>query len=265
MRKGIYTYRNDITIEQQHRFIKQAGFDSVMIWWGDQKDEYIKSCAKYDLEICCAHLPFEDVRKLWLPGINDGEEYSQYLCEQISEIGIKGIPVAVMHLTKGSDTYPYNIKGIDRLKRVVDVAEKSDVKIAFENLRLTRYLDYVFDHIHSNNIGFCYDSGHQHYFSPERDVLSDFKHKLLALHIADNDGNADTHSLPYDGTVNWNAFAKILAEIQYSGVLSLEVQQDRDPIYAELSAKEFFELAFERVRRFESEIKNFRNESTIAI
>lgn len=254
MKKGIYTYRNDISLDQLHRIIHQAGFDSVMIWWGENREEYLKCAAKYNLEISNAHLPFDDISKLWIPNSSAGDEHAQWLCEQIAVLGACEIPVAVMHLTKGPATHPYNSTGLDRIKRIVESAEKSGVKIAFENLWLTNYLDYVFDNIYSENIGFCYDIGHQHYFSPERDVLNDFKNKLLALHISDNDSEKDSHSLPYDGTVNWTAFAKTLSEISYNGVLSLEVQQERNPIYANLCAQEFIELAYERVYRFENEI-----------
>lgn len=188
---------------------------------------------------------------------NDGDEYTLWLCEQIKECGNKGIKTVVMHLSPRMDTHPVNNCGLDRIKKIVSTAEKSNVKIAFENLRLPNYLDFVFENIKSNNIGFCYDSGHQNCFTPQRDVLNDFKDKLIALHIADNYGDADIHSLPYDGTVDFKYFAQQLASINYDGVLSLEVQQERNPIYENLKPQEFFELSFERVVKFENEIKSF--------
>lgn len=257
MKKGIFTYRNDITTAQQYEYIKAAGFDSVIVWWGEEKHQHLKLARKFGLEICNVHLPFDDIRKLWIPNNSGSDDYASWLCGQINDCKNYGIEIAVIHVSRGIDTYPPNEQGLDRLKRIVENAEKAKVIIAFENLRLLDYLDYTFDHIQSDYIGFCYDSGHQNCFSPERDVLDDYKDKLIALHIADNDGNDDIHSLPYDGTVDWMAFAKKLAEIKYTGVLSLEIQQDRNPIYEKLFPREFFELSFERAKKFEDEIKRF--------
>ena len=254
MKKGIFTYRNDITLEQQHQLIKQAGFDSIMIWWGEQKDEYLSLSNKYNLEICNAHLPFEDIRKLWTPDNNDSDEYAQWLCKQIVELGNCGVNIAVMHLSRGIDTYPCNDKGLDRLKRIVETAEKSKVKIGFENLRLIGYLDYIFENIQSDNIGFCYDSGHHNCMCPERDLLSNFGDKLIALHLDDNMGDSDIHMLPYDGTADWEKVTDKLATLNYDSVISLEVQQDRHKMYAEMEPYEFLCTAFERASKIETEL-----------
>ena len=250
MKKGIFTYRNDITLEEQYQLIKQAGFNSVMIWWGEQKDDYISLSNKYNLEICNAHLPFEDIRKLWIPD-NYGDDYALWLCKQIESLGNSGINTAVLHVSRGTDTYPCNEKGLGRIKRIVETAEKSKVKIAFENLRIIGYLDYIFKNIQSDNIGFCYDSGHHNYMSPERDLLTDFGDKLIALHLNDNMGDSDIHMLPYDGTTNWQEVTNKLISLRYDGVISLEVQQDRHIMYSNMEPSEFFRTAFERALEIE--------------
>ena len=48
--------------------------------------------------------------------------------------------------------------------------------------------------------------------------------KLLALHIADNQGINDDHILPYSrGTVDWNSVFNTLKDISYNGLFNFEV------------------------------------------
>lgn len=253
MRKGIFTYRNDITLDKQYELIQKAGFDSVMIWWGEDKEDYIDLSKRYRLEICNAHLPYVDARRLWIPD-NDGDEYAQWLCDQIIDLGSHGVYVAVLHVSRGIDTSPCNEKGLERIKRIAEAAGRANVRVAVENLRLISYLDYIFSHVHSDNIGFCYDSGHHNYMSPERDLLSDFGDKLIALHLNDNMGDDDSHMLPYDGTADWDEIIDKIASTGYDSTISLEVQQERHIMYSDIEPYEFFCMAFDKALKVEKEL-----------
>lgn len=50
--------------------------------------------------------------------------------------------------------------------------------------------------------------------------------RLRLLHIHDNDARRDRHLLPFEGVVDWSAFAKALAKARCDAVLSLEVKTD---------------------------------------
>ena len=50
--------------------------------------------------------------------------------------------------------------------------------------------------------------------------------RLKLLHIHDNDGKRDRHCLPFKGVIQWQKFAKALANNHYNGVLSLEIKTD---------------------------------------
>ena len=159
-----------------------------------------------------------------------------------------------MHLSKGKTPPSYNEAGLERVKRIVDSAEKFNVNIAFENLRRIEYLDFIFENINSDKLGFCYDSGHNNCFNPEKDLLGKYKNHLIALHLNDNMGDDDMHMLPFDGTANWDKIIKTFKDIDYKGVLSLEVQQDMHLKYQSLSGEEYLALAFERAIKIEEEI-----------
>lgn len=264
LKTGIFTWlgypMDKEDMGKKFLLIKNAGFDSVMIWWGDDDDgvEMKKSfyrplAEKYDLFIANAHLPFEDTNNLWIDS-SVGDNYADFICQQIKECSNFEIPTVVMHLSRGKTPPPFGPVGLERVKRIVDAAEKYNVNLALENLRSVEYLDYIFQNIQSDKMGFCFDSGHNNCFNPERDVLNDYKKHLIALHLDDNMGDADIHMLPFDGTTNWDRIIKTLKEINYKGVLSLEVQQDRHIKYQGLSPEEYLSLAFESATKLQIEI-----------
>ena len=93
-----------------------------------------------------------------------------------------------------------------------------------ENQGNPDYLDFCFRELSSPRLKFCFDSGHEHYYSPGRDLLKDYGRLLCALHLHDNDGLHDDHALPFTGTVDWRRLCQRLKEIGYQGPLSLEAQ-----------------------------------------
>lgn len=86
------------------------------------------------------------------------------------------------------------------------------------------YLDLVFANVISPRLGFCYDSGHERYFAPTRDLLADYGDRLSALHLHDNDGAHDTHALPFSGAVDFGRIAAHLSRLDYPGAIALEAQ-----------------------------------------
>lgn len=104
--------------------------------------------------------------------------------------------------------------------------------------------------IESDHLGFCYDSGHENCFHQDADCLSLYGNRLFAVHLDDNFGDADTHLLPYDGTVNWNSIKEKLKKCESIDYLTLEVdfnpKHEKSQIYKGLSAEEFLALAYEK-------------------
>ena len=212
------------------KIIKNAGFQSVMIWWGDdyiEKDKQPKEkkpdiIRKNNIRLENVHLPIKGVNDIWIDSIN-GEDIINKFIKNIEECGTYEIPIAVMHISQGDNPPPYNQLGLDRLKRIIDKAEKVNVNIALENLRKPEYLDFIFNNIKSDKLGFCYDSGHENCFSPNYNCLTRFGDKLIALHLHDNDGRNDQHMLPFNGTIIWKKIMEQIKNSNYYGPLSLEI------------------------------------------
>ncbi len=90
--------------------------------------------------------------------------------------------------------------------------------------------------------GWCFDTGHVHCSRVPMSDLRKVSVPPLSLHVQDNDGSGDQHSLPGDGTIDWKEFLDILHEIGYKGELVLEAHhqsldapdEERDGILADL-------------------------------
>ena len=245
-----------IPVNERFKIIKQAGFDAASLWWGDEvgedKDSQPEMARKMGLEIDYVHASCNNPNDLWLDGI-DGDDYCGALISCIEDCKRHCISTAVIHITRLSSKPPITEKGLNRVERLVEFAEQKSVNLALENMGGIQHLDYIFDNIESERLGFCYDSGHEHYNHPEADCLSRYGDKLFAVHLDDNCGDDDTHLLPYDGTIDWNRLKKKLTKCRDIPYLTLEVdfnlQHEKSSLYKNLSAAQFLSMAYERLLR----------------
>lgn len=71
--------------------------------------------------------------------------------------------------------------------------------------------------------GFCLDTGHLNLLRKNlRTYIPVVGNRIVALHIHDNDQKADSHLMPYAGSIFWDDFLRALKEIGYQGDLSFE-------------------------------------------
>jgi len=232
--------------------IKQAGFDGVLLWWNnDFGDEDFRGnpalARNAGLFVENIHAPFEYINNLWLDNLT-GNTLTDLFLRLVEDCAEYDIPTMVLHLSSGDDPPPFNELGLNRVKRIVEKAEKHDVNLAFENLRKVRYLEYVLKNEDSPRAGFCYDSGHNKCRTPNDDLLSRYGSRLMALHLHDNDGIDDQHRLPFDGTIDWPVIMNKITQTGYTGATALEVENKG---YENLPPNEFLHLVFERAKRLE--------------
>ena len=95
---------------------------------------------------------------------------------------------------------------------------------------------------------FCYDSGHNNAFDKDFDYLSKLSGELYTLHLHDNDGKADLHTISkICATVDWDYIAKEL-------VKNKEIPLDYELLNKKensLTAGEFLQEAFIQANLFE--------------
>ena len=243
----------ELPIEERLALIKEAGFDAVMLWWGD-KDRRVqpKLAREAGLEVENAHAPCNNANSIWEDNAA-GEEYVRALFQSIEECCELSIPVLVVHITSFREYPQISELGLGRLRKLIEFAERKEVCIALENTCFLQPLKYLFNNIDSDYLGFCYDSGHENFSKPYVDWLSMYGNRLTAMHLHDNFGGNDAHLLPFDGGINWTRVLESLKGSRPIEFLSFELDFNRKTpdscIYGNLSAQEYLELAYERVTK----------------
>ena len=88
----------------------------------------------------------------------------------------------------------------------------------------------------------CIDTGHCSCIGDDcGEMIRVCGKHLAALHVHDNKGRYDDHLMPYFGVLNWKSFKSALADIGFTGVLSIEA--DVPPLPEPLREKAFTLLA----------------------
>ena len=237
------------------KLIKEAGFHSVMNWWGEEEFEHVPPKGKQPdiirntgLILENTHFTFARINTLWENSL-DGDQTLKIFCSYLDDCKKYEIPTAVMHVTTGENPPSINQLGLDRFKRLVEKAEKNNINIALENVRKPEYIEYIFKNIESDKLKFCYDCGHENCFTPEIDFLEKYGKKLTALHLHDNDGTCDQHLLPFNGNVNWKRIMSKLKELNYTGPLSFELDAQFIDVSKEFTAPKYLLEAVNRANK----------------
>lgn len=227
MNKGISFYWGfEDNIEQRVKLLNTIGFDCV-ITNADPKfnkqngniKQQVKLFKQHNLKLSSLHMQYnqQDLPYFWTKS-RKGNWMQRRLIKDVKIAHRYGFPYVVTHI-KG---IPAPI-GLIRLEKVLKICDKYNIDLAIENTENIACFMYAFKNIKHKHLKFCYDSGHAHCFNPEIDFLKDFGDKLVCVHLHDNQGKADEHTLNKYGTINWDNVAKKLAQINYSGNLDYEV------------------------------------------
>jgi len=191
--------------------------------------------------------------------------HREELMTRIKKAGELGIPTVVTstgisNSAKGDryDSYdairskPEN--SLDRVEaffeEVVALAERENVKIAFENCPLMgniaispELMSLLFKRLDSPNVGLAYDPSHLIWqFIDPYLPIKEFGSKIFHVHAKDTEINADRlkrigfltdfswwrYRLPGLGALDWTKFISELQEVGYDGVISIEHE---DPVW----------------------------------
>lgn len=209
-------------------------------------------CQKLKVRADELGLEYEFIHATW-SGINElwtSKEIPQIvfdLKEQIDLCFSAGVSKLVVHLSSGNDAPFVSDLGFQRLDDLVLYAKGKNVRLVFENQRKLFSLACVLER-YKDDIGYCYDSGHENCFTQNIKFLDFWADKVTCVHLHDNCGekDKDEHLLPFDGTVNFNYVIKNLKQANFSGSIMLEVF---NKTYPQMEKKEFFKLAYDRAKK----------------
>ena len=213
----------------------------------DQWKEYVQSigelAASYGIRFNQSHLPYYDVDK------EKGSEKAEIMETLIT----RSIIGSSMLGAKWAVTHPFTVYDAAQNMRMsreanlhyyskhLETAEKYGIGIALENdFEYNRHqpmqriycasayeLIDLCDAFHNpDHVGICYDFGHGNLTGGfHRQNLHAIGSRLKAVHIQDNHGETDEHLMPFYGSIDWQDAMAGLADIDFQGDLTFEIQE----------------------------------------
>ena len=242
-----------LTIEEYAKEIARLGFDRTFCGSSTPEGmvEMEKAVHKAGLSFDQLHAPFKGINNMWSAG-EDGDAMYKILTDAVDCCVALDAPIATVHLSSGWTPPMLNDIGRGRYINLVDYAAKKGIKIAFENQRKLYNIAWAFEEFRdADNVGFCWDTGHEACATPGIEFMPLFGKRLICTHVQDNNAvfNEDLHILPFDGKVDFSRVAMWLNKYDYKGSLMLEVATGGRAIYDGLTPTEFLTRAYNAICR----------------
>lgn len=230
----------EIKVEEQIQLFKTIGFDGFFMLWESGLEKYRILADRLGMIFQSIHAPFANSAKMWQNG-SEAESAIDELLQCVRDAAEVQVPIVVMHTYIGFEPSEGPTEsGIENYRKVVEEAAKLNVKIAFENTEGLEYLAALMDAFKTyDNVGFCWDTGHELCYSKGEDMMALYGDRLFATHLNDNLGVSDPegkifwtddlHLIPFDGITNWNSVADRLNKCGYNGELTFELTRYSKP------------------------------------
>ena len=231
--------------------LQTAGFTAIdfsffdPVWYSEEReDAFFSELRKYaeNAGMCFnqAHAPFHS-------SFPDTEQTKNRFWEIVSALrraallGAKTIVVhPVQHLKYADEGVPQQLfeMNMEFYGKLIPYCQEFGIKVAVENMwqyhpwpkithstcstpeEMNRYLDTL----NSPWITGCLDVGHASLVgqSPDEFVLAMGSDRLGTLHIHDVTKTEDSHTMPYQGVIDWHKLMQALGTIGYQGDLTFE-------------------------------------------
>ena len=241
-----------LSAKQAATMIKDAGFTKILL--DSSTPEKMKDTAEAVLNAGLTfdqlHAPFNTINNMWLD-TDKGEDTLRDLTDAIDCCVAFGAPIATVHLSSGRTPPTITDIGRARYTRLVEYAAKKGITIAFENQSFLHNITWALhDFKDTDNVGFCWDTGHQLCATPDVELMTLFGDQLVCTHIEDNNAvfEEDLHILPFDGKFDFNRGVELMKRYNYQGCLTLEVGK-RPSFYQDYTNEAFLQRAFDAVNR----------------
>ena len=234
--------------------LKNAGFECFFT--GTDDCEKVKSLLEHGdkLGLSCEfiHASFKNINAMWMPGLDYLTVFND-MKKAIDTCAANGIPTIIAHVSSGWNPPQVNDLGLERYDEIVLYAKDKGIQVAFENLRKVGNLAVLVDRYENmENVGFCYDNGHEHCYTETVCWPDIFREKILCTHIHDNYGRTadrmgapDLHLMPFDGNCDYAKMMAKLDEYNYTGSLMLELGKDER--YESLSGEKYIQTCYDRL------------------
>lgn len=243
--------------------LKRIGWDGFFTGWNREKlPEFAAAAEKYDMIWQSIHAPFTQVRYMW----NEGElgvQVTDELIECVRDCAQYHVPVMVIHPFIGFEEHNPTEVGLFNFGRIIEEADRLNVRLGFENVEGEEYLAAIFERYADHpSLGFCFDTGHELCYNRGKDMLAEYGHALCHTHFNDNVGvtgadifwTDDLHLVMGDGIADWKSVMYRIRKTNYDGPLMCELTFSNKPEknthdgYATMGHERFYEFVLERFR-----------------
>ena len=264
---GVTVGKNyDIPKREVVKLIGSAGFEGISPEWENDETlkEIVAAAAESGLEIQSLHAPFTGSAKLWTWDETVSGPAREEILAAVDACVNYHISVLVMHAWIGFD-YAFVPEKLcfDAYDEIVRYAGEKGISIAFENTEGHEFLFALMErYAQRENVGFCWDSGHEMCYNYSMDLLGKYGDRLLVTHMNDNlgisrfDGRTfwtdDLHLLPYDGIADWDHNIKRLKRAKKQDILNFELARKSKPgrhdndLYTQMTLELYFAEAYKR-------------------
>jgi sugar phosphate isomerase/epimerase len=178
------------------------------------------------------HAPFGDEEELSrLDESGRVKALDTHLCS-LSRAALAGVECMVIHPGRRcpEDEIPARRERLyASLEALVPAAQKAGVRLALENMLPAHVgsesadVRRIVDDFDSPWLGVCFDTGHAHVNEEGVGVAFEtLRDRIIAFHLADNDGHKDQHSQPPYGSIDWRALVPALRAMDVQHPVTVE-------------------------------------------
>ena len=245
-----------ISLEREIELLKKNGVEATFAGCNEGTALRVKKMREAGISVDNFHAPFNNINAIWRPG-EEGDLALKQLTDAAELAAENEVPLIVVHLSSGVTPPMICNAGNERFARLMKRAGELGVTVAYENQRKLANLALMFEYYPEAR--FCWDVGHEACFANGMEYMPLFGNKLAALHIHDNrkSFNEDLHLLPYDGAINFDRTAELIAKSGYEGTVMLETWNG--PFYQGMSDEDFVARAAKAARKLADAIEKHKN------
>ncbi|MBR7181846.1 MAG: sugar phosphate isomerase/epimerase [Clostridia bacterium] len=169
------------------------------------------------------------------PFEGDEEELVRTTKRAIEICAAMGIPATVIHggWLPGLTQEQFYDRTEAFFNRLLPTAERCGVNLLIENGTHGSFPDWAFfytgeqmryfiDRMNHPLLHACWDTGHANNEGAQYENIMALGEHLYALHVNDNFGRTDDHTLPYCGTLNMDDLMCALLDVGYKGYFNFE-------------------------------------------
>jgi len=266
------TFNFNIPIEKMVPLVQRAGFDRISLAGGNAResgylDERIRDmtrrvCSQYNVLVDSIHAPFGSRLDISSPDPGIRLLGIELTLRAIDACGVFDRARLMLHLNDRFNETELKTRTVlveKSMAVIVEYARQHHVDIAVENLpsaQAAKLFDHVLSLYPDRLLGVCLDTSHAHLSHSLYDIMEQYGERMTAVHISDNRGEHDDHLLPFEGTIDWEKFARHFARIGYTGTFLLEVEMRESAFH---DPEEFLHQAYLRSQKLMKLITRYQN------